>query len=71
MYDNIDKKYGVPVKEIACPGCGRKYGHHKTTVDIISQECSSCVKEAGYKKVDLIPAKKFIEEILGYIPFSF
>lgn len=25
MY-NIDKKYGVPVEEISCPGCGQNMG---------------------------------------------
>ena len=32
---NTDKIYGVPIEEIGCPGCGRKYGHHKTKVDLI------------------------------------
>lgn len=67
---NIDNKYRIPVEEISCPGCGRKYGHHKTKVDIISEECSSCVKEYGYKEVDLISADKFIESILGYKPIA-
>jgi hypothetical protein len=71
MYDNIDKIYGVPIKEIACPSCGRKYGHHKTKVDMISQECSSCVKEFGYKEVNFVDAKVFIEETLGYKPYMF
>lgn len=71
MNDIIDKIYGVPIGEIACPSCGRKYGHHKTTVDIISQECSSCVKDVGYKDVNFVSAKYFIEEILGYKPFMF
>jgi hypothetical protein len=66
MY-NIDKIYGVPVEEISCPGCGRKYGHHKTKVDINSQECSSCVKIFGYTDVKLVDAKYFIEKILGIV----
>lgn len=70
MY-NIDKKYGIPVEEISCPGCGRKYGHHKTKVDIVSQECSACVKEFGYKDVDLVSAEYFIEEVLDYKPYMF
>lgn len=67
----IDKVYGVPTKEISCPGCGQKYGHHRTKVDTISQECSACVNEFKYKKVDLVDAKYFIEEILGYKPYCF
>lgn len=68
MY-NIDKKYKIPIKEISCPGCGRKYGHHKTKVDTISQECSSCVKLFNYKKYNLVEASLFIEEYLGFKPF--
>lgn len=70
MY-NIDKKYGVPIEEISCPGCGRKYGHHRTKVDLISEECSSCVKVWGYKKIELVESEYFIEKILGYIPYAF
>lgn len=70
MY-NIDKKYGIPVEEISCPGCGRKYGHHRTKVDINSQECSKCALDFGRKKVEMVDATYFIEEILGYKPFSF
>lgn len=66
MY-NIDKKYGIPVEEISCPGCGRKYGHHKTKVDINSQECSKCATV----DVELVTAEYFIETVLGYIPFYF
>ena len=65
---NIDKIYKVPVELISCPGCGRRYGHHKTKVDLISQECSICCKENNYKKVDLMDAKYFIEEILYITP---
>jgi len=70
MY-NIDKIYGIPVDEISCPGCGRKYGHHKTKVDIDSQECSKCVVDNNYDNVNLVDAKYFIEEILEYKPFMF
>lgn len=41
MY-NIDKKYRIPVEEISCPGCGRKYGHHKTKVDTKSRVLFLC-----------------------------
>ena len=68
MY-NIDNKYRVPIEEISCPGCGRKYGHHKTKVDTISQECSSCVKEFKYKEYNLVESREFIEDILGIKPF--
>lgn len=64
MY-NIDKVYLVPVEEISCPGCGRRYGHHNTKVDLISEECSSCVKQFGYEEIELVDSKHFIEEILG------
>lgn len=70
MY-NIDKKYGIPVEEISCPGCGRKYGHHKTKVDIDSEECSACVKKFSRENVELVDAEYFIEKILGYTPFAF
>lgn len=69
MY-NIDKKYGVPLKEISCPGCGRKYGHHRTKVDTISQECSSCVKLYNYKDIDLVDASVFIEKYLHINKFN-
>lgn len=66
----IDKKYGIPVEEISCPGCGQKYGHHKTKVDVISQECSKCAKDRG-DDVKLVSAETFIEEYLDIKPFSF
>lgn len=68
MY-NIDDKYRVPIEEISCPGCGRKYGHHKTKVDTISQECSKCVSDFRYKEFNLVSAKEFIEEILQFKPY--
>ncbi len=64
MY-KIDKKYGVPIEEISCPGCGLKYGHHKTKVDINSQECSICAKKC-YINIKLVTAEYFIEKILNY-----
>lgn len=70
MSYRIDSKYGIPVEEISCPGCGQKYGHHNTKVDKISQECSTCVKKFGYKEVELVESKEFIEKILGYHPFQ-
>jgi hypothetical protein len=42
--EEIDEVYGIPKSEISCPDCGRKYGHHKTLVDIKTQICSSCLK---------------------------
>lgn len=65
----IDKKYGVPVEQISCPGCGQKYGHHNTKVDLNSQECSTCAKERG-EPVELVSAKIFIEDILDIKPFN-
>lgn len=63
----IDKKYQVPIEEISCPGCGQRYGHHNTKVDIHSQECSSCVKEFRDKKeIKLVSPEYFIEKVLGY-----
>ena len=60
----IDKKYGIPIKEISCPGCGQKYGHHNTNVDLNTEECSSCAKERG-GDLNLVSSKYFIESILG------
>lgn len=68
MY-KIDKKYGIPVDEISCPGCGRKYGHHNTKVDINSQECSVCAEEFNYKNIELVDADYFIETVLDYKPY--
>lgn len=59
--------YGVPDKYITCPGCGQIYGHDDTKVDTISQECSECVVTFGYKEVDLMDAKNYIEDVLGYV----
>lgn len=67
MY-NIDEKYVVLVKDISCPGCGQKYGHHNTKVDINSEECSKCAKDLGYKDVELVKSDKFIEEFLEIKP---
>lgn len=69
--DRIDKTYGVPLSEISCPGCGQKYGHHNTKVDVVTQECSSCVKERGGDQDDLVTAQDFIENTLGYKPGNF
>lgn len=63
MYD-IDKKYLIPKKHISCPGCGRRYGHHNTKVDIISEECSSCVKRFGREEFEFVNADFFIEKSL-------
>ena len=63
-YDEIDKKYNVPKDMISCPGCGQRYGHHNTKVDTESEECSSCVKQAGYDNINLVDADTFIRSIL-------
>lgn len=68
MCYNIDKKYGVPVELISCPGCGQKYGHHNTKVDTISEECSSCVKQYQRDEFDFVSAKDFIENFLEIKP---
>ena len=67
--DYIDKKYKIPVGEISCPGCGQKYGHHKTKVDIHSQECSTCVKKMKYKDVEFVDGDYFIQKYLDIKPF--
>ena len=61
---NIDKKYLIPLKEISCPSCGQRYGHHNTKVDKISEECSKCARRR-YVSVELISADDFIQSILG------
>ena len=63
----IDKKYLIPLEEISCPGCGQKYGHHNTKVDIVSQECSKCCKSRD-EEVEMVSAKFFIESVLCYLP---
>jgi hypothetical protein len=35
-------KYGPPRDMIACPACGRQYGHHNTRVCANCEECSKC-----------------------------
>lgn len=63
----IDKKYQIPIEEISCPGCGQRYGHHNTKVDLNSQECSSCAKEFRRKdQIKLVDVSYFIERVLGY-----
>lgn len=63
-YD-IHPVYLIPKEYVSCPGCGRVYGHHKTKVDVNSQECSSCVKESGRDdEVELVDAHTFITQYL-------
>lgn len=70
--DLISKKYGIPSKEISCPDCGKEYGHHKTTVELHSQLCSSCFlqrKKLGDMIIEdpkFVNANYFIHEILKY-----
>lgn len=59
-----DKEYLVPKKMISCPGCGQRYGHHNTKVDLNSEECSSCCKLFGRKDTNYVDAKVFIEEYI-------
>ncbi len=65
----IDNKYRIPKEEISCPGCGLKYGHHKTKVDTISQECSKCCL-IRKNETNLVEATYYIEKILGYLPLN-
>ncbi len=66
----IDEKYRLPLKEISCPGCGQRYGHDDTDVDMDSGECSECVERFGYKVTQLVSAEYFIEKVLGYSPLA-
>jgi len=59
-YD-IDKKYGVPSKDISCPGCGLKYGHHNTGVCVNCEECSKCCR---CSQKTIIKADEFIVNIV-------
>lgn len=69
MYQ-IDRKYGIPVEEISCPGCGLKYGHHKTKVCSHCNECSKCCwcKDRN-ETPNLMNADIFIQEILEIEPY--
>lgn len=61
MYYNgekIDPAYGVPVKHISCPGCGKRY--NKT----VCKNCQECSKCCGCNEQKLIPADEFIKMIL-------
>ena len=69
-FTKIDNKYKIPIEEILCPGCGLRYGHHNTQVDLISQECSKCCKDQGYEEIKLASATYFVEQILGYLPIN-
>lgn len=64
----MNKKYGVPNKEISCPSCGQVYGHHNTKVDINSEECSKCATDMAFENIKLVSATEFIEKYLGYLP---
>lgn len=62
----ISKKWEMPKEEVSCPSCGYEYGHHRTQVDSISEECSTCAKKSGYKKINLMSATEFINKyVLG------
>lgn len=74
----LDKLYRIPSKEISCPGCGQKYGHHNTSVCPDCQECSKCCVDSkralqldSCNKENYMSAKKYIEEILGYVPYTY
>lgn len=60
-FEEIDDKYGIPKKEISCPSCGRKYGHHKTNVCKSCEECSSC---CGCENQELIDSDNFIKDFV-------
>ena len=68
--NNIDKKYGVPIENISCPGCGKKYGYYNRKVDINSEECSKCAYDFKRKNIKLVEAEYFIEKILEYKPYT-
>jgi hypothetical protein len=61
---DIDETYMVPMELISCPGCGERYGHNGTKVDMISAECSECVDRMCYVENELINADEFIHTIL-------
>lgn len=61
---NIHPVYKIPREEISCPSCGRIYGHHKTKVDPISEECSTCALKMGVDKSSFISAEEFINKLL-------
>ena len=42
--EEISKRFMLPVKYCSCPGCGKIYGHHKTTVCSNCEECSTCCR---------------------------
>ena len=60
----MGKYINLPQEHISCPGCGRKYGHHNTKVDIHTEECSSCCKEMGYSDCEYVTAEEFIENYI-------
>jgi hypothetical protein len=62
---SLRKIFGIPREEVSCPGCGRLYGSNNTKVDIISQECSTCVASKGRSPVKLIDAVKFVKYLLS------
>lgn len=61
MKEEIYKAYGVPLKYVSCPGCGKVYGHDGTKTCSNCQECSECCE---CENPDLIDSEEFITIIL-------
>ena len=45
--DTIIEKWGLPRDIVSCPACGQLYGHHKTKVCKMCEECGPCCKKRG------------------------
>jgi len=60
--NGVDKQYGIPVEDMSCPSCGRKYGHHNTRVCTYCEECSSCCTCKGRKVISVEEFMKSLED---------
>lgn len=58
-YDIVEE-YGMPRKDISCPGCGRVYGAYNRRVCINCEECSKCCNcgDSGF-----VSASQFIKHL--------
>ncbi len=63
----IDKEYLIPIDDISCPNCGRRYGHHNSLVETNTELCKPCFikKPSSYNiKPKYVTGQKFIHFIL-------
>lgn len=61
----MKNKYSdIPIEHISCPYCGKKYGHHNTTVETKTEACSKCYKDLYTEKGEFVEANTFIQQCM-------